>query len=250
MSSGPARHGRNEAQRTEKSPGPHCCGVPSKGVTSRNAAQPQPQDLLDLQHRDLAKRHPASRPWTGDIVAGWSRRWGRECFCKTLRAEAGILLQNSRGRGPYLLQTDSSDVKRVRLSFFAASLTRASGIGKATRLCVRTLELSCRFPSGWPLPSTRLVSFGGFIGTMNQSDSRSRLGTELWSSLALLPRQRPSWRTRPGLLGSEDGLSHVGRSSTPAERHHLAYRRRTRGLRCRETARPPRSSIFRGSQPA
>src|SRR6266508_797221 len=106
MSSGPARHGRNEAQRTEKSPGPHCCGVPSKGVTSRNAAQPQPQDLLDLQHRDLAKRHPASRPWTGDIVAGWSRRWGRECFCKTLRAEGGILLQNSRGRGPYLLQTD------------------------------------------------------------------------------------------------------------------------------------------------
>lgn len=41
------------------------------------------------------------------MVAGWSRRWGRECFCKTLKAEGGILLQDSRGRGPYLLRTDS-----------------------------------------------------------------------------------------------------------------------------------------------
>jgi len=41
------------------------------------------------------------------MVAVWSRRWGRECFCKTLRSEGGKLLQNSRGRGPYLLQIDT-----------------------------------------------------------------------------------------------------------------------------------------------
>ncbi len=70
--------------------------VPSVG-TSRNAIPPP-----------VRGRATSWRPWTGDIVAGWSRRWGRECFCKTLRAEGGILLQNSRGRGPYLLQTDTN----------------------------------------------------------------------------------------------------------------------------------------------
>ena len=43
------------------------------------------------------------------MVAVWSRRWGRECFWKTLRSEGGKLLQNSRGRGPYLLQIDNED---------------------------------------------------------------------------------------------------------------------------------------------
>ena len=37
----------------------------------------------------------------------------------------------------------------------------------------------CGLPSGRPLPSARLVSFGGFIGTMNRSDSRPRLGGAL-----------------------------------------------------------------------
>ncbi len=40
-------------------------------------------------------------------MAAWSPRWRRESFCKSLKAGGGILLQNSRGRGPYLLQTDN-----------------------------------------------------------------------------------------------------------------------------------------------
>jgi hypothetical protein len=37
----------------------------------------------------------------------WLRGHARgEYFCKTLRSEGGKLLQNSRGGGPYLLQTD------------------------------------------------------------------------------------------------------------------------------------------------
>ena len=48
------------------------------------------------------------------MVAVWSRRWGRECFWKTLRSEGGKLLQNSRGRGPYLLQIDSVLEKLLR----------------------------------------------------------------------------------------------------------------------------------------
>jgi len=74
-------------------------------------AAPAPQDLLDLQHRDLAKRHRRP-PGGGRIVAAWSRRWGRECFCKTLRSEGGILPQNSAGQGPYLLQIDTCEETR------------------------------------------------------------------------------------------------------------------------------------------
>ena len=104
----------------------------------------------------------------------------------------------------------------------AASFTRARLDGKATRLCVRTLRLSRGFPSGWSLPSARLVSFDGFIGTMNQSDSRPQLGRRLRHRLAAIPRRRPIRRTRSGLPGSDDDLSCVMRSTTPAERHRLA----------------------------
>jgi len=38
------------------------------------------------------------------------------------------------------------------------------------------LGLDARGPPGWSLPSARLVSFDGFIGTMDQSDSRPQLG--------------------------------------------------------------------------
>jgi len=103
--------------------------------------------------------------------------------------------------------------------------------------------------SGQPLPSTRLVSFGGFIGTMGQSDSRPRLDASLLASIATCPRWRPAQRTRSGLLGPDDGLSCVMWSSTPVERHRLAWRRWTRGLRQRERSRPPRHSLFRGSSP-
>ena len=45
------------------------------------------------------------------MVAVWSRRWGRECFCNSLRPEGGKLLQFSRGRGPYLLQISNRKVE-------------------------------------------------------------------------------------------------------------------------------------------
>src|SRR5438034_902468 len=45
------------------------------------------------------------------------------------------------------------------------------------RPCVRTLPSRCELPSGRPLPSARLVAFGGVIGTMSRSDSRPRLDT-------------------------------------------------------------------------
>ena len=63
--------------------------------------------------------------------------------------------------------------------------------GRATRLCVRTLPCSPGFLPGWPLPSARLVSFDGVIGTTNQSVARPQLGRRLWQCLAALPRQRP-----------------------------------------------------------
>ncbi|CDX38083.1 hypothetical protein MPLDJ20_220045 [Mesorhizobium plurifarium] len=77
-------------------------------------------------------------------------------------------------------------------------------------------------PSGWSLPSTRLVSFDGFTGTMNQSDSRPQLGQQLWQYLAAVPRWRPIQRTRSGLSCSNNYLPCVIRPSTPAERHRLA----------------------------
>jgi len=64
------------------------------------------------------------------------------------------------------------------------------------RLCVRALAPSRGFPSGRPLPSARLVSFDGFIGTMNRSDSRPRLECELRRCLARIPRRGPIRRTR------------------------------------------------------
>jgi hypothetical protein len=51
-------------------------------VLLRHAQQPKAQDLLDLQYRDLAKRHRRP-PGGGRILAAWSRFGGRECFCKT-----------------------------------------------------------------------------------------------------------------------------------------------------------------------
>jgi hypothetical protein len=70
----------------------------------------------------------------------------------------------------------SRAVNRVWAACWAAAFTRARLGGKATRLCVRTLASTREIPPGWSLPSARLVSFDGFIGTMNQSDSRPQLG--------------------------------------------------------------------------
>src|SRR5437867_8464627 len=118
------------------------------------------------------------------------------------------------------------------------------------RPCVRTLPSRCEFPSSRPLPSARLVTFGGVIGTMSRSDSRPRLDGALRSAPVPHPRRRPSRRLRSGLLGPDNGPSCVRRPSTPVERHRLASRRRTSCLRLREQPRPPRHSSFRGSLPA
>ncbi len=80
-------------------------------------------------------------------------------------------------------------VNPVLLSLLAASLTRARFAGRATRLCVRTPATSRSSPSGRPLPSAHLVSFGGIIGTMSRSESQPRLGAALCFSLALRPRR-------------------------------------------------------------
>ena len=110
------------------------------------------------------------------------------------------------------------------------------------RLCVRALPPSRGLPSGRPLPSARLVSCDGFIGTMNRSDSRPRLGCALRQCLARIPRRRPSRRTRSGLSCSNDHLPCMIRPSTPAERRRLAYRRRTCCLR--QTGTGSASAIF------
>ena len=131
----------------------------------------------------------------------------------------------------------------------AAAFTRARLDGKATRLSVRSSPLSPGLLPGWLLPAARLVSFDGVIGTMNQSDSRPQLERRLWQCLATLPRRRPIQRTRSGLFGSDNDLPDMIRSTTPAERRRLAYRRRTCCLRPTEKTRPPRSSSFRGLPP-
>ena len=136
------------------------------------------------------------------------------------------------------------------LFLLAASLIRARFAGRATRLCVRTPAASRGSPSGRPLPSTHLASFGGIIGTMSRSDSQPQLDAALRFPLALHPRHRPTRRTRLGLLGSDDDLLNAMRSTTPVERHRLAKRRRTRGLPPQERYRPPRHSRFRGLPPA
>ncbi len=141
-------------------------------------------------------------------------------------------------------------MNRQRRSLFATSFTRCSDGGEAPRLCVRTLACSNEIPSSRPLPSTASAVdcstlFGGFIGTMSRSDSRPQLSAALRSSLALHPRRQPRQRTRPGLLGSENDPSYVMRSTTPVERHRLAYRRCTCCLHGREPTRPPRHSAFR-----
>ncbi len=141
-------------------------------------------------------------------------------------------------------------MNRQRRSLFATSFTRWSDDDKIPRLCVRTLACSNEFPSSRPLPSTASAAdcsalFGGFISTMSRSDSRPQLGAPLRSPLATHPRREPLQRTRPGLLGSENDPSDVTRSTTPVERHRLAYRRCTCCLHGREPTRPPRNSAFR-----
>src|SRR2546428_4398102 len=71
------------------------------------------------------------------------------------------------------------------------------------RPCVRTLPSRRESPSGRPLPSARLVTFGGVIGTMSRSDSRPRLDGALRSALVPHPRRRPSRRLRSGLRSEE-----------------------------------------------
>lgn len=115
-----------------------------------------------------------------------------------------------------------SEVNRVWTACLAAAFTRSRLGIRITRLCVRILASPCGILSGRSLPSARLVFFDGFMGTMNQSDSRPQLGRQLWQCLVADPRQRPVWRTRSGLSCSDNYLPCVIRPSTPTERHHLA----------------------------
>ena len=104
----------------------------------------------------------------------------------------------------------------------AAAFTLARFGGRVARLCVRLPTSLPGFSPRWSLPSARLVSFDGFISTMNQSDPRPQLGRRLRVFLAALPRWRPIQRFRSGLSCSDDHLPYVAWPSTPAERHRLA----------------------------
>jgi hypothetical protein len=154
---------------------------------------------------------------------------GRDRFPSTPAAAPRLSRPNARSSASTLTWC-SNAVNRVLLSLLAASWTRASDGGRSFRLCVRSSVRSLSPSSGLPLPSTRLVSFGGFISTMSRSDSRPRLDSPLRSSLVTSPRRRRCRRTRSGLPGPDDDLSCVMRSTTPVERHRLASRRRTHGL--------------------
>lgn len=77
---------------------------------------------------------------------------------------------------------------------------------RTTRLCVRTLTSSCEVLSGRSLCSPRFVSFNGFIGTMDQSESRPQLGPQLRQCLVADPHQRPVWQARSGPSCSDNCL--------------------------------------------
>ena len=84
-------------------------------------------------------------------------------------------------------------VNRVWAACRAAAFTRARLGGRAVRLCVRTLASTREIPPGWSLPSARLVSFDGFIGTMNQSE----LPTSARMMAPAVPCQHPPPETNP-----------------------------------------------------
>ena len=80
------------------------------------------------------------------MVVVWSRRWGRECFCKSLRSEGGKLLQNSRGRGPYLLQIDTlRPLREPQPSVLAKYDVQAGGARRTSPSAPRTCTFKgCR----------------------------------------------------------------------------------------------------------
>ncbi len=96
--------------------------------------------------------------------------------------ERGLVDVMQQGGEPGM---DGSSSRRVHPS----EVRRQGGPAPLSGLGVRALAPSRGLPSGRPLPSARLVSFDGFIGTMNRSDSRPRLGCELRQCLARIPRR-------------------------------------------------------------
>ena len=84
-------------------------------------------------------------------------------------------------------------MNRVCLSLLAASWTRASAGGRSFRLCVRSSVRSLSPSSGLPLPSTRLVSFGGFIRYYEQV----RLPTSARLATSVFPRDASPSATVP-----------------------------------------------------
>lgn len=121
---------------------------------------------------------------------------------------------------------------------------------KVSRLCVRGLGISFGLLYKLIPSLRRLVSFGGFIGTMNQSDPRPQLGVLLWLSLVARPHRDYCRWPRSGLLGSESNLLYAMRSTSPAERRCLTIATAHVLPSPALTARPPRRYPFRGRQPA
>lgn len=143
----------------------------------------------------------------------------------------------------------SSAVNRVWAALRAAAFTRASRSCKVIRLCVRPWPVSREWPSGSPLPSTRLVAFDGPTGTMSESDSRPQLEHRLWRCLVDIPRRGPAQRIRSGLSCSNACLLCV-RWPRPRRSDELSHDEITCAVFAfREHARPPRTPPPRGSIP-
>jgi len=116
---------------------------------------------------------------------------------------------------------DAEPLARIRISFLAASRTRARALSVRTRPCVRRTFCELEFPLASPLPSTasaagRPALFGSFAGTMGLSDFPVPfiVGLGPWTS------RRGPWhhppRAVPGPPGSRARCFRACRGSSTA----------------------------------
>jgi hypothetical protein len=118
------------------------------------------------------------------------------------------------------------------------------------RRCVRGVRCRPVLPLSRRLPSTPSAADApGFVRGFHRYYAPVRLLRLVHQRRRRLAFPlRTGWAGQAGDLPGSDGLLlGVMRSSTPAWRQHLAWRRRTSCLRCIQPARPTRCFQFRGS---
>jgi hypothetical protein len=144
-------------------------------------------------------------------------------------------------------------VKRSSFRCLAACRRRSSAWVTRSRFSARCVSCWPAFPSAPALRSSasapgRPGLFGELDATMTGPDFSPPFIIGDGSSPS---RCGPAWPQPPGqkrdLPGSDGLLLCVMRSSTPARRRRLAWRRRTCCLRCIQPAWPSRCTQFRGS---